>query len=84
MRRGEFLALRWSDVDFTFNIASIQRSVEQTNDGIRFKSPKGARVDRSALLPITIEALGEHRQLQDEQKKRLGAVYRDEDLICAR
>jgi integrase len=84
MRRGEFLALRWPDVDFITGIAAVRRSVEQTNSGIRFKSTKGKKGRPIALLSIAIEELKEHRQAQEKEKEALGADYQDQDLICAR
>jgi integrase len=84
MRRGEFLAVRWSDVDLQSGTASIKRSIEQTNKGIRFKSPKARKGRPIALLPIMVDALKEHRHVQSQQKKLAGAAYQEEDLICAR
>ena len=41
MRRGEMLALRWQDIDFTTGKVRIERSLEQTKaGGLRFKTPK--------------------------------------------
>jgi integrase len=37
-KRGELLALRWSDI--ADSEIRIERSLEQTKDGIRFKPPK--------------------------------------------
>lgn len=84
MRRGEFLGLRWSDVDLMKGTAVVRRSVEQTNAGIQFKSPKGRKGRPIVLPPITLEALREHRQLQTDGKKAFAAAYQDDDLICAR
>jgi integrase len=84
MRRGEFLGLRWRDVDLTSGTAAIRRSVEQTNEGVRFKSPKGRKGRPIALLPITLDGLKEHRELQYAQQKAIAEAYQNEDLICAR
>jgi integrase len=42
MRRGELCALRWQDVDLDRGVISVERSLEQTRKGLRFKSPKSA------------------------------------------
>lgn len=90
MRRGEFLALRWKDLNIERGVVSVMRSVQQTKARIDFKAPKGrkgrnVRKTRSiVLLPLTLEALTQHREIQDRQKERLGSTYEDEDLICAR
>jgi len=40
MRRGELLALRWSDVDLDRAELHVERSLEETKAGLRFKAPK--------------------------------------------
>lgn len=40
MRRGELLALRWGDVDLDASRIAVERSLEQTKAGLRFKEPK--------------------------------------------
>lgn len=84
MRRGEFLGLQWSDCDLIAGSIAVRRSVEQTNAGIKFKSPKGKKGRAIALLPITVEALKEHSRLQEQQKQSLGSAYQDQNLVCAR
>lgn len=50
-RRGETLALRWTDVDFTLKTISITRSIERTKDyGRRVKGPKSARGRRTITI----------------------------------
>jgi integrase len=85
MRRGEFLAIRWSDINLQTGSAAVRRSIEQTNETIKFKSPKGRKGRAIALLPITVDALKMHRHFQDTHKQLLGTAYAaDEDLVCAR
>jgi Phage integrase, N-terminal SAM-like domain len=40
LRRGELLALRWSDVDLDGAKLKVEQSLEQTKTGLKFKSPK--------------------------------------------
>jgi integrase len=83
MRRGEILALRWVDVDFINNVVRVQRSIEQTNAGVRVKEPKKKRSRRPISIPrLLIDALELHRAHQNELKKALGAAYEDNDLVC--
>jgi len=84
MRRGEFLALQWQDIDLRTGIAIVRRSVEQTNTGIRFKSPKGRKGRPIALLPIAIAALKEHIETQGQHKQTARGAYVDDGLVCAR
>jgi integrase len=81
-RRGEVLALRWSDIQD--GRAIITRSLTQTKQLLEFKStktekPRDVKVPDSALA--TLEA---HRKRQDEFRRRFGLDYRaDLDLIFA-
>lgn len=70
-RRGELLALRWSDVDLERGSIAICRSIEQTKDGVREKAPKNGK-QRVVDLPATaVELLKRHR-LRQAAKAGLG------------
>jgi integrase len=57
-RRGEVLALRWTDLDVTNKTLSIRRALEQTEEhGIRFKEPKNARSKRTFHIDDGLLAL---------------------------
>lgn len=56
-RRGELLALEWSDVNWTARSISVSKSVEQTRAGLRIKCTKGKRPRMFTLPVIAIEAL---------------------------
>jgi len=83
MRRGEFLPLQWSDLDLGNRVAFLRRSVEQTKQGVRFKSPKSKKGRTIALLPLAVEILKEHRRHQLNLRRVLGDAYHDLDLICS-
>lgn len=73
MRRGELLALRWQDVDFDRALLRVERSLESTKVGLRFKEPKTRHGRRAISLPAII--VGELRarwKLQQEQRLALG------------
>lgn len=83
-RRGEYLALRWSDVDLeaTPPVATIARSLEQTSQGLRFKEVKTASGRRQIALPaFAVEALIKHRAAQAAHRLRTKG-YKDQGLIC--
>lgn len=83
MRRGEILALRWSDIDWQNRALSVRRSLEQTRKGgLRFKEPKTGRGRLIALPPLTVTALKQHRARQAARRLQLGAVFQDQDLVC--
>jgi integrase len=81
-RRGEVLALRWSDLQD--GRATIARSLTQTKQILKFKGtkterPRVVKVPESTL--VTIEA---HRRHQNEFRRQFGPDYRaDLDLIFA-
>ena len=73
MRRGELCALRWQDVDLDSAKLQVERSLEQTRKGLRFKSPKSARGRRSvSLSPAVVVELRAHWRAQQEQRLSLG------------
>jgi len=80
LRRGELLALRWSDVRGGYVI--VERSLSQTNSGLEFKDTKTGDF-RKIVLPAEAQtALDVHRTQQDEFRRQHGPTYRaDLDLI---
>lgn len=81
-RRGEVLALRWSDVDLDARRIVIRRSLEQTKEhGLRFKEPKSGKVRVNALSDHTAIALRRHRAKQNEKRLILGPAFTDGDLV---
>jgi integrase len=81
-RRGEILALRWSDVDPAAGSMKIERSLEQTAAGLKFKPPKTKRGTRVlALPPSAIEALQAHRKKQLELRLALGQGKPADDTL---
>jgi integrase len=81
-RRGEMLALRWSDI--VDGRAMIARSLTQTRELLQFKSTKSEEPRPVSPLVSAIAALEEHRKVQDEFRCQFGPEYRaDLDLIFA-
>jgi integrase len=81
-RRGEVMALRWSDIQN--GKAYIYRSVTQTKNMLDFKSPKNGRARIIALPSSALEALEDHRRKQATFRAQFGPDYRsDLDLIIA-
>jgi len=85
MRRGELLALRWKDIDLDRAKLQINRSLEQTKAGLRFKSPKTKHGRRSVSVPSSIVAeLKAHRRSQTELRLALGLGKDPEDGLVFR
>ena len=81
-RRGEALALRWSDVDLDERIVRIERSLEQTKAGLRFKAPKTKRGRRNvSISPWLVAELRAHRLLQQERRLSLGMGRASDDAL---
>jgi integrase len=81
-RRGEILALNWGNVDLDAGTIKIERSLEQTKAGLRFKAPKtknGRRV--VSLPPIAVDALRAHRRRRLELRMALGQGKPDPDAL---
>lgn len=88
MRPGEYMALRWSDVDLKKGIVVVRRALVRTKDGVcSFDEPKTALGSRNIPLPASVtKALKAHKEEQDAEKavrleKKLR--YDDQDLIFA-
>jgi integrase len=73
MRRGELLALRWEDIDLKGETVKVERSLEETAAGLRFKGPKTLHGRRPiSLPPIAVDALRAHRTQRLELRMALG------------
>jgi len=73
-RRGEVLALRWSDIQD--GRAIITRSLTQTRQVLEFKDTKTER-PRDVKVPASaLAALEEHRKRQDEFREQFGPNFR--------
>jgi integrase len=82
MRRGELLALRWSDVNLDDGKLRVEQSLEQTKAGLRFKSPKTKHGRRTITIPPSIVAeLRLHRKKQQERRLALGAGKAPADAL---
>jgi len=74
VRRGELLALRWSDIDFEGSTITVARSVQQlSRSRISIKPTKTDRIRNIALSPAALDILKDHRRKQNELLLRLGA-----------
>ena len=71
LRRGELLALRWSDVNLDARRLTVHRSLETVKGLTRTKPPKTARSARTiALPPFVAEILREEQHRQELREAR--------------
>jgi integrase len=80
-RRGELLALRWSDVDFEAGMVTIARAVVEVGAGearrVLEKSTKTDRVRSIPLGPMVLEALRRQKTAQAKDKLAAGGAFTD-------
>jgi integrase len=84
MRRGEILALRWKNVDLDRGFVRVLESLEETETGLRFKSPKTNKARSIALPAFAVDKL---RTLKVDQAKGLLAIgirQTVDALVCGR
>lgn len=68
MRRGEILALKWSDLNFTTGELRIERQVNVIHGEIIISEPKTKSSIRTVTLPkALLEILSEHRKNIDSE-----------------
>jgi len=86
LRRGELLALKWSDVDFETSRLSVRRSVETVGGVTRTKPPKTASSARTISLPaFVVAALKRCQENQNDRRDRLGlGTLRDDAWVFTR
>lgn len=85
LRRGEALALKWSQLDLDRGQAAISEACVTAGYAVHGSTPKTDRGRRSvALDPATVTALREHRKAQAAERLALGPGYSDEGLVFCR
>lgn len=67
LRKGETLALHWSDIDFEKKTVNISKAVGKTEDGVELKKPKTATSVRTVSMPKNIIPL--LKQYEHEYKE---------------
>ena len=83
MRRGEMLALRWSDIDFKKKLVRVRRTVDYIpRHGYVENEPKTAAGRRSiTLADFVLDMLKQHRTKQLEAKSKVGPTWEDRNLV---
>jgi integrase len=73
MRRGELCGLAWGALDLEKAVVRVERSLEETGAGLRFKPPKSRAGRRTVSLPANVvEVLRDHRRQQLQMRLLLG------------
>ena len=80
-RRGELIALRWSDLDLDRGILRIERGIVLA-DGALIEQGTKTHQSRSVTLdPDTVTAIGEHRRRAEEVAHSAGAELAPESFV---
>jgi len=83
-RRGELLALTWTDVDFDHGVVDVSKSLEQTREGLCIKTTKTGKSRAIPIPRFAIEELKEHRSNQNHWLGMFKGDYRsDLDLVIS-
>jgi integrase len=72
-RRGELIALRWSDVDLSQGVLTIARGIVLADGELIEQGTKTHQSRRVTLDPDTLAALGEHRERAEQFAHAVGA-----------
>lgn len=82
LRKGELLALLWSDVDLERGLVHVRRTVQRLPTGLVFGPPKSDRSRRTIPLPATsAKVLRVHRARQAAEALALGPDWPDLGLV---
>lgn len=95
LRKGEVMAIKWSDIDFENRqvkvVGNLCRIIDGTDDKGRMihkyqimepKTDKSRRI--VPLMDIAIDALHLQKSRQDKEKEKYGNLYNDNDLVFAK
>ncbi len=81
-RRGELLALQWTDLNDASGELNVSKSLEQTRaGGLRVKSTKSEEPRRFVVPDWALSVLADHRVAQDKDRELFGPDYEPHDLI---
>jgi integrase len=73
MRRGEICALTWGNLNLDKASVRIERSMEETAQGLRVKAPKTRHGRRTVTIPASVmPILRAHRRQQNEHRLLFG------------
>lgn len=82
LRKGETLALRWSDLDLTAGTIRVERTLQRLDGKLRIGPPKTRSSLRTVAAPaFVVEALTRHRERQLDEKAKLAGDWADGDLV---
>ncbi|WP_245205605.1 tyrosine-type recombinase/integrase [Kitasatospora sp. RG8] len=81
LRRGEVLALTWTDIDLEARQLRVRRNLQRVKGHLVFGTPKTARSRRTIALPASCVArLRERREQQIQERAEAGMDWQPLDI----
>ncbi len=80
-RRGEALALHWTDIDFNTGAVRFSKSLSEVDGELEVKLTKSNRTRNVRISVATLEVLKEHRAEIEREKEMFGRAYADNEGI---
>lgn len=82
MRRGELVALRWSDVDLSRGRVTVRQNAVAVNGTTLMKEPKSEASRRTIhIQDDDVAVLTAHREQQRRERSLLGPAWSENDLV---
>ena len=82
LRRGELLALHWSDIDLAAGTMTVRGSVDEPKSGVpTIRETKTGRVRIVRLTQAAVAALAMHKRAQAAERLALADRWHDEGLV---
>lgn len=82
LRRGEALALSWTDLDLDGGALRVRGTLSRTSAGLTITDPKTDRSRRTVPLPRqVVEALRAHKARQAAERLAAGPAYAEHGLM---
>lgn len=79
IRRGEALALRWSDVNLDEQTVHVRRSAHNVGNGPQYDMPKNGEARAINAASAALDALRTWRKTQAEERLAAGPAYVDDE-----
>lgn len=92
LRRGEVLALTWSDIDFNLKTIRVNKNLSRVKnysgeDGktrLIISEPKTTKSNRTVpLIEYLIKVLEKQKEIQQEDRLSANGVYEENDIVFA-
>ena len=83
-RRGEMLAVEWSDLDRDERTVTIRESLSEPKSGLVIKRPKNDKTRTIVIGPELVAIVRTHQAMQAAEHIVLDEAYRGSKLVFAR